>query len=25
LDYVLGSGGQALLKADGEVPISEAK
>jgi phosphate transport system substrate-binding protein len=25
LDYVLSSGGQALLKADGEVPISEAK
>jgi len=25
LDYVLGSGGQAVLKADGEVPISEAK
>jgi phosphate transport system substrate-binding protein len=26
LDYVLsGGGGQALLKADGEVPISEAK
>jgi phosphate transport system substrate-binding protein len=25
MDYVLGSGGQALLKADGEVPITEAK